>query len=416
MITIIKGNIISSYKFGELSIFPNSYLIARDGIIEGIYDSLLEQYKNEKIEDYGDCLVFEAFSDMHLHAPQYPMLGMGMDLPLIEWLNTYVFPVEAHFKDEELARKVYSKLAKQLVENGTTRVAMFSSLHVPATLILMDELEKAGISGYVGKVNMDRNSSEELQETTNESIKDTLYWIKKSNFKNIKPIITPRFTPSCTNELMEELGKIAKEYDLPIQSHLSENVGEIKWVSSLHPDCEEYWETYDKYGLWNNKTLMAHCVHSSERELDAIKKAGVYLVHCASSNENLLSGYCPVRKILNKGIKVVLGSDIAGGDHISMFDNVAATIRASKARQINNDNNIPFLTVAEAYYLATSSANEFFNELPGLEKGNKLNVIVLDDSKLSSVKSLTIKERFERCIYNRQQDAIVAVYNQKKIL
>lgn len=415
MVTIIKGNIISAFKFGELSIFPNSYLVSKDGIIEGIYENLPEKYINEKIDDYKDCLIFEAFSDMHLHAPQFPMLGMGMDLQLIDWLNTYTFPVESHFNDVELARKVYSKLATQLIENGTTRVAMFSSLHIPATLILMEELEKAGISGYVGKVNMDRNGSATLQETTEDSIKDTLYWIKNSNFKNVKPIITPRFTPSCTNELMKELGTIAKEYNLPIQSHLSENKGEISWVASLHPDCKEYWETYDKYGLWNNKTLMAHCVHSSDRELDAIRKAGVYIVHCASSNENLLSGYCPVRKIVNKGIKVVLGSDIAGGDHISMFDNIAATIRASKARQIIDGPSTPFLTVSEAYYLATSATNEFFNELPGLAKGNKLNIIVLDDSELTTVKPLSIKERFERCIYNRQNNPIKAVYNQKKI-
>lgn len=417
MVSILKGNIISSDSLKDITIYEHSYLVAEEGKIVGIYSSLPAQYKKLHVTDYGDKLIFQSFSDMHLHAPQYPMLGMGMDLPLLEWLNTYTFPTEAKFASTIVAKKVYKDLAKKLAANGTTRVCMFSSLHYKSTLVLMKELEKAGISGYVGKVNMDRNGSEELQETTKESIKNTKKWLEAcSSFKNIKPIITPRFTPSCTDELMEELGKIAKENDLPIQSHLSENLGEIAWVKELHPDCKEYWQTYKKYNLWNSKTLMAHCVHSSKEELDAIKKAGVYVVHCASSNENLTSGYAQVRKMLDNNIKVVLGSDIAGGDHLSMFDNVSATIRASKARNILEDHKVDFLTVEEAFYLATSAANSFFGELPGLAKGNALNVIVLDDSKLVSVKELSVKERFERMIYLRQDKAIKAVYsNGKKI-
>ena len=412
MVTIIKGNIISTEKLGEIKITENGFLVAKNGIIEGIFEKLPEKYKEEKVEDYGDRLVFQAFSDMHLHAPQYAMLGMGMDLQLLDWLNTYTFPTEAKFKDLNQARKIYKDLAEQLVNNGTTRVCMFSSLHVDATIVLMEELEKAGITGYVGKVNMDRNGGIDLEETTEESISETKRWIELSKkFKYIKPIITPRFTPSCTNELMKELGNIAKENDLPIQSHLSENKGEIAWVKELHPDCQEYWETYDKYNLWNNKTLMAHCVHSSQRELDAIKRAGVYVVHCASSNENLSSGYAHIRKMLNQNINVVLGSDIAGGDHISMFDNVTSTIRASKARNIIDEYNTPFLTVEEAFYLATSAANSFFNEKPGFAVNNELHAIVLDDSKLPRIRNLSIKERFERAMYLRQKDAITAVYS-----
>ena len=157
----------------------------------------------------------------------------------------------------------------------------------------MEELENAGITGYVGKVNMDRNGGKDYQETTEESISETVKWLEKCNFEHIKPMLTPRFTPACTNELMQELGRIAKEKNLPIQSHLSENTGELSLVRQLHPDCAQYWETYAKYGLWNDKTLMAHCVWSDERERKAIRNAGVWAVHCAASNENLISGYAP---------------------------------------------------------------------------------------------------------------------------
>ena len=416
--TILKGNIIHAERFGELTIVENGYLCFDNHGIRGIYAKLPSNMQNQDIVDYGDALIMPSFSDMHLHAPQYPMLGMGMDLPLLDWLNTYTFPTEAHFKDVEVARKVYSKLAKELVANGTTRVCMFSSLHVDATLVLMEELEKAGICGYVGKVNMDRNGGADLQETTEESISETLRWIEKSKqFRHILPMITPRFTPSCTNELMEALGKIAKENDLPIQSHLSENHGEIAWVKELHPDCPEYWESYQKYGLWNSKTLMAHCVHSSDRELQAMKDSGVTCVHCPSSNENLISGYAPVRHMIDMGVKVVLGSDIAGGDHLSMFDNVSAAIRASKAKQIMTEGEYRFLTVEEAFYLATSAPAGFFGDKPGFALDNPLHALVVQDNDLPSVRPLSVKERFERVMYQRQKDAIVAVYsNGEKIL
>ena len=409
--TILKGNIVAAPELGKLDIVENGYLVAVDGIIEGVYETLPEKFAGCEVEDCGKDLILQTFSDMHLHAPQYAMLGMGMDMPLIDWLNTYTFPTEAHFADPEVARPIYKKLAAELVANGTTRVVMFSSLHRESTLVLMDELEKAGVTGYVGKVNMDRNGGENYQETTEESMSETVKWIEQCDFEHVKPVITPRFTPTCTNELMEFLGKLAAEKNLPIQSHLSENTGEIAWVKELHPDCAQYWETYAKYNMWNDRTVMAHCVWSDERERKAIKDAGVWVCHCASSNEDLISGYAPIRVMLDEGVRVVLGSDIAGGDHISMFDNVTASIRASKARRIMTNWETDFLTVAEAYYLGTSAACEFFGEKPGFAAGNPLHAIVVRDDNLPDVRERTTQERFERCMYRRQQDAIRAVYS-----
>lgn len=411
---IIKGNIISAPEFGKLDITENGYLAAVDGRITGVYQKLPEEYADREVEDYGDALVMQSFSDMHLHAPQYPMLGMGMDMPLLDWLNTYTFPTEASFSDNDFARKTYHRLAYELAAKGTTRVCMFSSIHTDATLILMEELENAGITGYVGKVNMDRNSRKNYQETTEESIAETVRWLEGCHFEHIKPMITPRFTPACTDELMQELGRIAKEKDLPIQSHLSENTGELAWVKELHPDCEQYWETYEKYGLWNGRTLMAHCVWSDARERKAIRDAGVWAVHCASSNENLVSGYAPVRKMLDEGLNVVLGSDIAGGDHLSMFKNITAAIRASKARRIIDDWTTDFLSVKEAFYLGTSAAAPFFGEKPGFAPGNSLHAIVVEDGTLPMAHPLSVQERFERCVYRREHGSTLAVYSGGK--
>lgn len=412
-VTLLRGTVISAPALGELEITPGGYLAAEEGKITGVFPELPACYAGAAVEDYGDALVLQSFADLHLHAPQYPMLGMGMDLPLLDWLNAYAFPTEARFADPSYAREIYRRLARELIENGTTRVCMFSSLHTDATLVLMEELEKAGVTGYVGKVNMDRNGAPGvLEETTEESVRETLRWLEACrDFRHIRPMLTPRFIPSCTDGLMAFLGRLAAERGLPIQSHLSENRAEVAWVRDLHPDCGQYWEAYAKYGMWNDRTVMAHCVWSDARERAAMRDAGVTMVHCADSNQNVFSGVAPVRAMLNEGVRVALGSDIAGGDHVSMFDVTASSIRASKARRILDNWETDFLTVPEGWYLATSGGAAFFGEAPGFAAGNPLHAIVLDDGDLPQPHPLTPAERLERCVYVRQKGAVRAVWS-----
>ena len=376
-VTILRGTIISSVSPTALQVTPEGYLVAEEGRIIDVFPVLPERYQGAQVQDWGKCLILQSLCDLHLHAPQYPMIGTGMDLPLLEWLNTYTFPTEARFADPDYAREVFSALARELIQDGTTRVCVFSSLHRPATLILMEELERAGVSSYVGKVNMDRNAIAGLEETTEDSIRQTLLWLEQcQGLSHIRPILTPRFTPSCSDRLMAFLGDLAARQNLPVQSHLSENQSEIQWVRQLHPDCTQYWQTYAKYGLWNSRTLMAHCVWSDAQERQAMIRAGVTMVHCPSSNENLCSGIAPVRAMLREGGRVVLGSDIAGGAHLNLFDVVADAIGASKVRQMLDGEECPFLTVPEAWYLATSAPAEFFGQAPGFAPGNCLHALV----------------------------------------
>lgn len=413
MLRVLKGNIVSAPRLGELDVVEQGYLVLEDGVICGVFDELPETYAAVPVTDYGDKLIMQSFADMHLHAPQYPMLGMGMDLPLLDWLNTYAFPTEARFSDPDYARRVYRRLAADLIANGTTRVCMFSSLHTEATWILMEELERAGVTGCVGKVNMDRNGAPGLlQETTGESVRETLRWLEGCGLEHVKPILTPRFTPSCSDELMARLGQIAAERGLNVQSHLSENLREMDWVRQLHPDCEQYWETYDKYGLWKDHTLMAHCVHSDETERDAMRRAGVVAVHCPDSNVNICSGVCPVRQMLREGVWVTLGSDIAGGDQLPMYRVVTSAIRASKNRRIMDGWASDFLTVEEAYYLGTTSGHRYFGAGDGFSAGDRLHAIVVDDSDFpESVRPLSVRERFERAVYLMDRRSITAVWS-----
>ena len=391
---LIQGHIIEAKCFGDPVITENGFLAVEDGIVKGVYSTIPAEFSGAARIDYSGKLILQGFSDMHLHAPQYPMLGMGMDLPLMDWLKAYTFKTEARFADNGFAREVYARLASELVKNGTTRVCIYSSTHTDATLILMEELENAGIGGFVGKVNMDRASGE-CQELTEESKRETLRWLDESaRFSRIRPILTPRFTPSCSNELMDWLGKVAAERGIFVQSHLSENKREIELVHELHPDCEQYWQTYEKYGLWTDHTIMAHCVHSD-----------------ADSNINICSGFAPVRQMKERGVWVALGSDIAGGAQLPMLQVLTGCLRMSKARAIETEGKEPFLTVGEAYYLATSAGSRYFGDVDGFAPGNPLHAVVLDESRLPpSARELTIKERFERAVYLADDRSIAAVY------
>lgn len=418
MIRILRGNLISAPRLGRLDVVERGYMVLEDGVIRGVYGQMPEEYAALPVTDYGNRLILQSFADMHLHAPQYPMLGMGMDLPLLDWLNTYAFPTEARFSDPEYARAVYRTLAEELIANGTTRVCMFSSLHTEATWVLMEELERAGVTGYVGKVNMDRNGAPGLlQETTEESVRETIRWLDGCRFDHIKPILTPRFTPSCTDKLMAELGRIAGERGLFVQSHLSESRQEMAWVRQLHPDCDRYWETYDKFGLWKDHTVMAHCVHSDEAERAAMRNAGVIAVHCPDSNVNICSGVCPVRQMLSEGVWVTLGSDIAGGDQLPMYRVITAAIRASKNRRMMDEWATGFLTVEEAYYLGTTSGHRFFGAGEGFAPGDRLHAVVVDDGDLpDSGRPLSLIQRFERAIYLMGTGNIAAVWSDGRLV
>ena len=413
---ILKGHLIAAPTLGALDITEHGCLVLDDsGSILSVETSV-PQHADAEIIDYGEDLIMPSFVDMHLHAPQYPMLGMGMDLPLIDWLNTYTFKTEARFQDTGYARRIYRKLASDLITSGTTRVCMFSSLHTDATLILMEELERAGVTGYVGKVNLDRNGSPELQETTGQSKRETLRWLEEcKRFQTVRPILTPRFTPSCTDELMRWLGDLARERGLYVQSHLSENTGEIAWVRELHPECRQYWETYDKYGLWKDHTVMAHCVHSDERERKAMREHGVVTAHCAGSNINICSGVAPVRTLLREGNLVTLGSDIAGGALLAMNKVITMSIRASKFRHMQTDGRDEFLTVEEGYYLGSTAGHEYFGGHGSFTPGDRLHAIVVDDSDFTeSAHPLTVRERFERAIYMMHRHNIAAVWSEGK--
>ena len=411
---VLKGNICYSKSTSQLCIVENGYVVCENGICLGVYEQLPECFADFTCYDYTDKIIIPGLIDLHVHAPQYSFRGMGMDLELIEWLNTHTFVEEAKYSDIEYAGKAYDIFVEDLVKGATTRACIFGTIHPKATKMLMEKLEKSGMKAYVGKVNMDRNSPEYLCEESAESaFRDTEEWIKDSQeLKNVKPILTPRFIPACSDELMEKLSILQKKYWLPIQSHLSENLGEVQWVRELCPDTAFYGQAYDKYGMFGREcpTIMAHCVYSSEEEINLMKEQKVFVAHCPESNTNLSSGIAPVRKYLDMGVKVGLGSDIAAGSTLSLFKAMAMAIQCSKLRWRLTDQSLTPLNIEEAFYLATKGGGEFFGKVGSFEKEYEFDAVVIDDSNIKHPQELNVRERLERLIYLGDDRNIVAKF------
>lgn len=401
MVQIYKGNILFTKIKDKFEIIENGFIIVKNGKVLDLYKNLPSEYQNFEVIDFSNNLIIPGMNDLHCHAPQFRNLGMAMDKELIPWLDNYTFPEEGKFKSIEYSDKVYKDFIKEVWRHGTTRIAVFATVHKESSIRLMDLFKQSGLGALVGKVNMNINCTDDLLEDTEKSISDTEYILE--NYYNadelVNPIITPRFIPSCNSELLKSLGDLAIKYNVPTQSHLSENLGEIDWVKQLQPESEFYGDAYNRFNLFGQtKTLMAHCVYSCDKELELMKKNNVFAVHCPNSNLNLGSGIMPVRNFLDNDINIALGSDISGGHDLSIFKVMVNAIQCSKLLWVNSNKQVDFLTLSEAFYMATKGGGSFFGKVGSFEKNYDFDALILDDSNLNP-ESYSLIERLERFIY-----------------
>lgn len=396
---IYRANLIFTPTPNAFRFLPRGYVCVQDdGIIEGVYETLPQQYEHLPLIDYGDRLLIPAFYDLHLHAPQYRNMGLALDLELLPWLEQYTFPEESKFSDLAYAERIYRHFVHELWMQGSMRSSIFATAHVPATLLLEDLLREAGLGAYVGLVGMNRNCPNTLANTT-ETVIDGMQQQVARQTELVKPIVTPRFVPSCSEDMLARMGQFAQANHLPVQSHLSENHGEIAWVKELEPDTTSYGHAYNKYGLFGQTpTLMAHCCYTQNEELDLMARQNVVAVHCPTSNCNVASGIAPVRTLLQAGVKVALGTDISAGHHMSILRVMQYALQMSKLVYAQSLGKTPFLTTSEAFYMATKSGGSFFGQCGSFEKGYVFDALLVDDSYLN-YDHYELPQRIERYIY-----------------
>lgn len=312
---------------------------------------------------------FPGFIDTHIHAPQYPNAGIFGKSTLLDWLNRYTFPLEASLgTDHTKARRVFSRVVDRTLSHGTTCAAYFATIDVGATNLLADLCLARGQRALVGRVCMDEPATcpawyrDEDAETGLERTRACVEYVRGVDPKGeiVRPVVTPRFAPSCTAGSMAALGKLAAQEGLAVQTHVSENAGEIELVASLFPaesgGGRGYAGVYDAFGLLTSRTILAHAVHLSEEERKLVAARGAKVSHCPCSNSSITSGAARVRWLLDGGVDVGLGTDVSGGYSPSVLD--AARQAALVSRHVamgkgDAGGDRAKLSVEEVLHLAT---------------------------------------------------------------
>ena len=398
---VYKAHILFTKEKDHFEVFENGYVAVEDGRVTGVSNNLAEVGgQDAEVTDFGDCLLIPAMNDMHVHAPQVRNQGVAMDLELLPWLQNYTFPEESKYADVHYAERMYRRFLHTQWLFGTMRSVVFGTVHTESTRLLMKLYQEAGMGALVGKVAMNRNCPDALSEDVEDAVKGNEMLIAEFNQPNalVRPIITPRFVPSCTPELLKACGRLANTYRLPVQSHLSENTSEIAWVAELEKESTSYGDAYNRYGLFGQTpTIMAHCVWTNGAELELMKHNHVMVAHCPTSNFNLSSGLAPVRTFLDEGLPIGLGSDISGGHDLNMFRMLVYAIQVSKMHY-QQDKSKAFLTLPEIFWIATKSAGSFFGKVGSFEPGYEFDALVIDD-KVLNFDNYSLLHRLERFIY-----------------
>ncbi|MGV3577026.1 MAG: guanine deaminase [Devosia sp.] len=333
--------------------------------------------------------------DLHVHAPQYPQLGLALDEPLEVWLQKYTFPLEARYADLDFARERYTALVDDLLATGTTTALYFATQHEAATKLLADICIEKGQRALVGKVVMDdsaacpdyyRDDSAETAVTETRAVIDHIRTHPENGAGRVLPVITPRFIPSCTDEALTGLGALAQECGCHVQTHCSES----DWAHS-HV-LERFGKTdpaaLDSFGLLTRKSVLAHSNFLTDADMDRLAARGAAVGHCALSNIYFANSVFPLRHALEKGVHVGLGTDISGGPSASMFEAVRTTIQSSRMLAEGTDPALPAETrgrknsaidLVTAFHLATAGGGVALDLPIGiLAPGYRFDVIALD--------------------------------------
>lgn len=354
---IFKALVLNPVAPDRVESYDPGYLVITDDKIEKLtHEDPRRDFPSAEFIEAADKLIVPGLVDTHVHLPQYAIMGAGKG-ELLDWLNDYTYPEEARFADPEYAAQIAEKFFDEMLANGTTAAAIYSSIHEAATDVAFAAARRKGLRAFIGKVMMDRNSPESLLENTEDSIAASVRLFEKwdgADDGRLRYIFTPRFAAACSMELMKRAGEFARKHGAFVQSHLSENRDEVKLVRSLFPDLPSYAAVYDSAGLLGERTIVAHCIHLSSEEISLLARRRTKVAFCPYSNRTLRSGTMPYRKLRNAGLNIALGTDMAGGPSLSMFRQMGEALHSVAPAQALY---LASLGGAEALGLADSIGN-----------------------------------------------------------
>ena len=444
----VCGTVIHAPVCGEVEVLEDALIEVDDaGHIAALHQDGSDDYEElrRRAAERGRLLLLAAgqyllpgMVDLHIHAPQWPQLGKALHLPLYDWLQQCTFPLEAKYHDIAFAEAVYTSLVDTLVANGTTTALYFGTIHLEATKRLADICLARGQRGLVGKVAMD-NPAEcpdfYRDASAERGLEDTRALIQHINALSgnetglVKPVVTPRFIPSCTDEMLAGLAEIAQEYGCHIQTHCSESDWEHAYVINRHGRHDT--QSLKEFGLLTDKTVLAHADFIDDKDMDTIRQAQTGVAHCPLSNFYFSNAVFPSRRALDRGLQVGLGTDISGGPDPSLLRNCSMAVTASRTLEegvdpaADSDNRgtpgsrIDF---REAFWMATTAGGLALDLKIGLIKqGYAFDAIVIDanveNSNLILWEGLdTHEDMLQKIIYTADRHNITRVWAQGRLI
>ena len=357
----IRGTFMHAPRREEIEILEDAVVsVDASGIIDGLYcsgeaghaEALAEGRRRGVLTELPEGrFLLPGMVDLHIHAPQWPQLGKCLHLPLEEWLVRYTFPLEARYADSDFAERVYTSLVETLLANGTTTAVYYATVHLPSTMRLADICLARGQRAFVGKVAMDdpeqcpdyyRDPSADAAIAGTRDLISYVRTLPGNENALVRPMITPRFIPSCTDPLLEGLGALAGESGCFVQTHCSEGDWEHAFVLERYGRTDT--QSLDDLGLLRRGTILGHAILLSGADMDLIGQAGAGISHCPLSNYYFSNAVFPLRAALDKGVQVGLGTDISGGASPSLLDTCRHAVNASRALE---DGVNPALDAAE---------------------------------------------------------------------
>jgi len=332
----IRASIFHFLKKDQYEYFEDGLLVVINGHIKeiGPANDLLANWQGVvPIQDETGKLLMPGFIDGHIHAVQSGVIA-SYGAQLLDWLENYTFPYESRFQDSKFSKNSMDFFFHEMLKNGTTTAAIYSSVHLESIQAIMEKGAELNMRIIAGKTNMDRNAPDELLEETDSTLSQNKQLIEKYHkYKRLSYVLSPRFAITSTPQQLEYLGRLKENYPkMHVQTHISENAKEIETVKELFPERSDYLDVYEHYGLVAKNTLLGHGIHFSQSEWERVKKSQASLVHCPTSNLFLGSGLFNLQKCLDMDIPVALGSDIGGGTSFSMIKTAAAAYQVAALR------------------------------------------------------------------------------------
>jgi len=372
--------------------------------------------------DLGPLVLLPGMVDLHAHLPQLPNAGLGAGMDLLAWLDRYIFPLEQRFDDANDAARLAPAAFRAFAAAGTTTVLAYGAVYKASMEGAFRAAEEHGIRAILGKVMMDRitydttiDPSTILERSIRESEELIADWHGVDGGR-LGYAVTPRFAISCTAEMLRESAALATRAGAWWQTHVSEDPGEIAEVGRLFPEARDYVDVYDRAGGLGPQTILAHAVHLSDRELARLVESDTRVAHCPASNLFLASGIMPLARYREAGLRVGLGSDVAGGPEASMFSVMRIGFYSQAALRTVGGETRPTLGPLDWLRLGTldgARALGLDDRIGSIEAGKEADLIAVDPRLTAALPELAYdthhveaEEVMSRLIFRSHPDMV----------